>query len=247
MIAHRGASGYAPENTLAAFKLALDMGARFVELDVHQTKDGQIVVIHDDNLKKFARVKKKVAQMTVEEIAKVAIDGHWDKRYAHERIPTLEDVLTLIARRAVVDVEIKGSDNLYPGIEEKVLAILERKGYNGMSYISSFNIKRLERARELSSTMHLGYLMGVKPLAVVIKEMRDLRCDALLVSRRQANRTLIQKAHQRGFHVGVYTVNMKSQWDEMATRRVDAIFTDYPDILGLPEYQEPTLGLTNGE
>lgn len=247
LIAHRGASGYAPENTLSAFKLALDMGVRFVELDVHQTKDGQVVVIHDDNLKRFGGSGKKVLDLTYEEISKIAIKENFHRGYPHERVPTLEQVLTLVARRAVVNVEIKGPSAVYPGIEEKVLKLLERKGYNGMAYISSFDVNCLERVRASSADMHLGYLLGLTSIRTAISRMRDLRCDALVVSARQAQRGLIQKVHQRGYHVLVYTANTRQIWDRIAERHVDAIFTDYPDLLGMPEYEEPTLGLTNGE
>ncbi|MEK7287388.1 MAG: glycerophosphodiester phosphodiesterase family protein [Elusimicrobiota bacterium] len=247
LIAHRGASGYAPENTLAAFKLALDMGARFIELDVHQTKDGQVVVIHDDNLKRFGGVNKKINNLTLEEISKVSVKEPFDRGYPRERVPTLDQVLTLVARRAVVNVEIKASSEAYPAIEEKVLSLLERKGYNGMSYISSFDFKCLVQVRALCAEMYLGYLLGLTSLKTAMKQMRDIRCDALVVSAAQASRSLIQRAHQRGFHVLVYTVNARATWDGLAARRVDAIFTDYPDLLGMPEYEEPTLGLTNGE
>ncbi|MBI4368714.1 MAG: hypothetical protein HY547_00640 [Elusimicrobia bacterium] len=247
LIAHRGASGYAPENTLSAFKLALDMGARFIELDVNQSKDGQVVVIHDDNLKRAAGVKKKIVDLTREEISNYPLKKLANGHYPPERVPTLEEVLTLISRRAVVDVEIKGGNSGYTGIEEKVLGLLERKGYNGMSTVSSFNHECLRRVRELSPAMHLIYLLGLKPLKIAIGEMRESHCEALGVSVSQISRSVIQLAHQRGLHVCVYTVNKRPMWEKLSLMRVDAIFTDFPDLLGMPEYEEPTLGLTNGE
>ncbi|MBI4062816.1 MAG: glycerophosphodiester phosphodiesterase [Elusimicrobia bacterium] len=246
LIAHRGASGYAPENTLTAFKLALDMGARFIELDVQQTKDGHIVVCHDADLSRVAKVRKTIGQMTLEDLAKISIVlNHRKGRKIQEKIPTLEEVLTLISRKAVVNVEIKTGPSALT--QEKVLGILERKGYNGMSYISSADPKCLRQVRALSSNAYLGYILAAKSLRLAIKEMRELRCDALVVSAFQATRSLIGRAHQRGFHVCVYTINSKSAWDKLAQRRVDAMFTDYPDLVGLPEFEAPTLGLTSGE
>lgn len=247
LIAHRGASAYAPENTLAAFKLALDMGVRYIELDVHQTRDGQVVVAHDGNLSRFSKTKKKIHELNFEDLCRYSAGAWFDKRYRGEHIPRLEEVLTLIARRAVVGVDIKGNHGEYPGIEEKVLDILEKRGYNGMSYISTHHIPYLEQVRKLEPTMLIGYhhIGGNVTEGVCIA--REMHCDALVVPIGKVTKSLVLKAHQRSLHLCVYTANKKSSWEHLAALHVDAIFTDYPDLLGIPEFEQPTLGLTNGE
>ena len=114
-----------------------------------------------------------------------------------------------------------------------------------MSYISTDSIERLRFIRQQAPTVALGYLFDGKDLKETIRIMRDLHCEALVVPVSAVNKTLIHKAHQRSLHVCVYTVNNKKSWEELAAQRVDAMFTDYPDLLGMPEYEQPTLGLTN--
>lgn len=247
LIAHRGASAYAPENSLTAFKLAIDMGVRFIEFDVHQTKDGRLVVAHDEDLGRALGIRKKIAEVTLEEIQKHYLRLPKAKEAPHEKIPTLEEVLTLISRRAVVDVELKGSPKDYPGIEEKAIEILESKGYSGMCFISSFNYDTLVRCRKASASMPLALILGLKRLNKVFEEMKAVGIETLVCSTHQLSSPLVAKAHQRGLLVGVYTANKKKQWLRLARSRVDAIFTDYPDLLGIPEFEVSSLGLTNGD
>jgi glycerophosphoryl diester phosphodiesterase len=107
VIAHRGASAYAPENTLASFAKSIELEADWFELDVQLTKDGQVVVIHDGNLERVAGVKKSVAEMTLEEIKQVDVGSRFSKEFAGERIPTFDEALALMKNRTGVYVELK--------------------------------------------------------------------------------------------------------------------------------------------
>lgn len=247
LIAHRGASGYAPENTLIAFKMAIDMGVRFIEFDVHQTRDGRPVVIHDEDLKRSIGLRRKVHELTFDELRKHPIKLPHAQSFPPEFIPSLEEALDLVARRAVIDVEIKGGPQEYPGIEEKTIGILEKKGYLGMSYISSFSLKKLLRARELSPVVPLAYILGGVTATKAFEVLRAINGGMLVCSLRQVGQEIVHRAHGRGLYVGVYTVNKEKVFDKMAKLKVDAIFTDYPDLCGIPEFEALSVGLTDGD
>ncbi|MFC1521919.1 glycerophosphodiester phosphodiesterase [Elusimicrobiota bacterium] len=245
IIAHRGASGYTCENTLIAFKMALDMGCRFIELDVHQTKDGHVVISHNDKIRIKKLGLRSIGSLTLEDIKGSAVVSSLK---SDEEIPTLGEALNLIARRAVVNVEIKGQGINYPGIEEKVADLLEKKGYGGMSYISSFNYSALKRLREVSPDAYIGYVVSsVSKPQVLWEDAKKINCGALIVSRRIINKSFVKAAHDRNFHVCTYTINKRSEFDEVKKMGVDAVFTDYPDIKGIPEFEAHTVGLTSGD
>ena len=126
--AHRGASGYAPENTMRAFEAAADMHAHGVELDVQLTRDGQVVVIHDETIDRVCGVHGVVAEMTFDELLRFPVinakgaDGT-------DTIPLLQNVLALLKKRGLkLNIELKNSDNLYPGMEEKCIRLVEEAG-----------------------------------------------------------------------------------------------------------------------
>ena len=116
VIAHRGASGHAPENTMASFRRALEMGAKAIELDVHQTLDHHLVVAHDDDLKRCGRDKRRLKALHWEEAADVDVGTWFDKCFAAERLPRLEDVYDLLPSSVELHVEIKHGSRVYPGI-----------------------------------------------------------------------------------------------------------------------------------
>ena len=139
VLAHRGASGHAPENTLEAFRLAMEMGADGFELDVHVSKDGELIVIHDENVKRTTNGEGLIKDMTLAEIK--ALDAcKGMEAYRGAKIPTLREVYELIRDTDhIVNVEIKTDDIFYPQIEEKCLALEAEMGMKGRIVYSSFN------------------------------------------------------------------------------------------------------------
>src|SRR6266850_7844739 len=125
IIAHRGASGDAPENTMAAFRLAMDSGADMIELDLHLSKDSALVVCHDSKLNRTARIKKTIKQLTLKELKKLDVGSWFHPRFSGETIPTLEEVLKLTVNRIALNIEIKQGSSLYPGIEKQLIELLE--------------------------------------------------------------------------------------------------------------------------
>ena len=155
---HRGASGYAPENTLEAFRLALEMGADGFELDVHLTKDGHLVVIHDETVDRTTDGTGEVRNMTLAELK--ALDAcKGMEAYRGAKIPTLREVYELIRDTDhIVNVEIKTDDIFYPQIEEKCLALEAEMGMKGRIVYSSFNHYTIARLRQLDPEAQLGLL-----------------------------------------------------------------------------------------
>ena len=156
--AHRGASAYAPENTLEAYRMALEMGADGVELDVHLSKDGELMVIHDIGLERTTDGHGRVCDYTLKELKKLdACNGM--QTYRGVRIPTLREVYELLGPAgAMVNAEIKTTDCFYPGIEEKLLELEKEMGMAGRIIYSSFNHYTIANLRQLDSDVKLGLL-----------------------------------------------------------------------------------------
>ena len=233
VIAHRGASGHAPENTMAAFRRALEMGAKALEFDVHQTLDHELVVAHDDDLKRCGGGdKRRLKAMHWEgEAADVDVGSWFDERFAGERMPRLADVYDLAPSRVELHLEIKHGSGVYPGIEERVVDFLHhRRGALRRTLVSSFDHAALYSVRSLDAKVRLGYLLGLTTLTSAFREMGDLAAESLNLSLRQTTARAVKAAHDRGHKVLVYTVNTPADRDRLSRMGVDGIFCNYPEL-----------------
>ncbi len=224
VLAHRGARQEAPENTLEAFALALAQGADGVELDVHRTADGGLVVHHD-------------ADAT--EVGVLAMRMLGDVRAARPDIPTLDEVLDVCAG-SLVNVEIKNSPgdadyDAADGAAELVVASLERRGSADDVLVSSFNLATIDRVRALSPTVATGFLtmFGFDPLEAldvcVANGHGALHPFVLMLADEMAER-VCERAHELGLQVNVWTVNDLTEMQRLAAAGVDAIVTDTPSV-----------------
>ncbi len=230
LIAHRGYSGKAPENTMAAFRMALAAGAKALELDVHQTKDGRLAVLHDWNLKRVAGKRRRVAAMTWSELGAVDVGGWFSSRFHGERVPLLEEVLDLARGRAQVHVELKAGSGKYPGIEERAARILDERGAWNWAMVSSFDHAALKRIRKISPKARIGYLLGPAFFPKAWRETAVLRAESLNISVRQATARSVRSAHERGLKVFVYTVNDAKTLSRMRRLGVDGVYTNFPEM-----------------
>lgn len=230
LIAHRGSSGHAPENTLASFRLALEQGAKAVELDVHQSKDHELVVIHDEDLKRVGRRKDRVGDLTAAELSRCDVGSWFDGRFAAEGVPTLEAVYDAVDGRAQIHVEIKRGSSLYPGIEERVVELIRRRRAWDRTVVSSFDHKALYMVRSLDERVRLGYLLGLTPLPKAWTEMKELKAESLNLSQRQTNARRLRACHQRGLRMRVYTVNTERELARLSKLGVDGVFTNFPEL-----------------
>jgi glycerophosphoryl diester phosphodiesterase len=231
VIAHRGASAFAPENTLSAFKRALEMGAKAIEFDVHQTSDGELVVIHDPILKRLAGKSWRIKDIPWQKLSTVDVGRWFSADFAGEKVPRLEEVFDLVGDRAELHIEIKSGSSVYPGIEQRVVEAVNRRGLAGQSVLSSFDHRALHRLRALDKKLSLGYLLGWKAMLDAFKEMALLDCETFNISVSQATKIKVRESHSRGFRVLVYTVTTPQQVSKLKVLGVDGIFANDPAIL----------------
>ncbi|MDD2805239.1 MAG: glycerophosphodiester phosphodiesterase family protein [Elusimicrobiales bacterium] len=237
IISHRGASAYAPENTLKAFKLAVEMGSRDFEFDVHQTRDGELVVHHDYSLEHTAGRPVKIADCTYEELKKFNVAWHYRADRRPQHVPLLAEVIDLIGPHADwLNFEVKNDGNVYPGIEKKLLDFIKhRAGLLEKSVISSFDHGTLKRLRALSHTVKLAYLghgLSTVLLLPALRKARSVGAVNFHLALRIAFKINISRIRKAGFNACVYTVNTKKDAKRMQAIGVDGIFTNHPDILG---------------
>jgi glycerophosphoryl diester phosphodiesterase len=224
VIAHRGASGHRPENTLPAYELALEQGADMIEIDLHRTRDAAVVVSHDEDLAGLGG-KGEIAEASLAEVRSLdAGEG--------ERVPTLDEVLDRFGRRIPFNLEIKrGTKAEYPGIEAAVLAALERRGLLERTLFSSFYDPVLQRLRALSPRVRTGLLISRRFPDRALERARALGAEALHPERRLATKELVEAAHGEGLAVHVYTVDDPAEMARLLALGVDGIFTNFPDRL----------------
>ncbi len=233
LIAHRGASAYAPENTLAAFRLALEMGAKAMEFDVHQTRDHELVVIHDADLRRVARRRAKVADLTWRELFALDVGSWFDPAFAAERVPRLQDVFDLAGSEVELHIELKNGSSVYPGIEERVVDLIQRRRAWRRCVVSSFDHAALYAARSLDERLRLGYLLGLTGMRAAYREMAELKAESLNISSRQADRHRVREARNRGYKVLVYTVNASRDLARLDKMGVDGVFSNHPELMSL--------------
>ncbi len=224
VVAHRGASAAAPENTLAAVQLAIDSGAHWVEIDVQETADGRIVVIHDSDLKKVGGSALNVRRSTLEQLRTVDIGSWFGPEFADQRIPTLEEVLLLSKDRIRVNIELK----YYGGevaLEQRVIDIVEQTGMAGQVVAMSLSYQGVQNLRRLRPDWTVGLLSSV-----AIGQLAALDVDFLALNGRAATRRLIRQAHKHGKQVMVWTVNDAVAMASAIGRGADALITDEPEL-----------------
>jgi glycerophosphoryl diester phosphodiesterase len=221
IVGHRGASGHAPENTLASFALAAEMGADMVECDVHLSADGIPVVIHDDALERTTDGRGPVTAHTLAQL-KTLDAGRG------ERIPTLDELLAWCRDRVPLSIEIKNGPIYHQGLPDQVVELLRKHRMVERATVISFDHFALRRAKELEPRLAVGTLFAARPIdgpAIA----RAAGADALLPHWAFATREVVEPAHAAGLAVSVWTVNEESALRAVVEAGVDAIATDYPD------------------
>jgi len=235
VISHRGASGYAPENTISAFNKALEMKATNFEFDVHRTKDGILVVHHDYHFKRTAGIELEIKDLTYEEIKKINVAKHFDSSIT-ERVPTLDEVIEIIGEKAdFINIEVKNDNNVYSNIERDLIDFLnKRKNIFPKIMVSSFDFDTLKRIRGISPEIRIGYLgRKLKTIALLpsINEARSINCENFHLSRKIAFKFNLKILMAMDFNIGIFTVNEKAEALKFQNMGVWGIFSNYPDIL----------------
>lgn len=232
-IAHRGASGHAPENTMAAFRRAVELGAHFIETDLQITRDAQVVAIHDSTLDRTTNAKGQVHLRTLEEIRALDagswFDGRGARSFSGEHVPTLAEILAFAKEHDLIFyLEIKSGPAW--GVEHAVVAALRDLNASARVVILSFDPASLDAVRRLDATMMMGYLCE-HPSTDLVE--RTVRAGARqLVARGDLiTSAVVDKAHHAGLQVVAWTVNEPDQMRHLIGTGLDGIITDYPDRL----------------
>ena len=229
--AHRGASAIYPENTILAFKKAIEINSDGIELDVHKSKDNKLVVIHDEDIRRTYDGEGLVQNFTLEELKRFKNKSKDYSENIECRIPTLEEVLKLIKdTRIILNIELKTDEIHYFNIEEDVLNLINKYGIKNRVIISSFNHESLKICRSLDSEIKLGVLYD-KKIENVISYAKDLKANAIHPDVTLVNKELIEEAHRNNVKVNTYTVDCKEIMKNLYSLGVDGVFTNKPDLL----------------
>ena len=227
-VAHRGASGDFPENTRLAFEEAIEAEADMIEMDCQLTRDGHIVVFHDERLKRTAGVSGNLRSKSLEQLKQLDV-GRWKKKsFRGERVLTLEEVLAIIVGKVDLCLDIKQFNGSQPGIEIKLLFILSHYDYLDQTIFSSFNYQSLDRVRDFAPEARIGviYATGIKEDPFVAAER--LRASSIHVQKEVATRDFLDRAWEAGLDVHVWTVNNVHEIEKFASLGVQGIVSDYP-------------------
>ncbi|MFQ5416439.1 MAG: glycerophosphodiester phosphodiesterase [Myxococcota bacterium] len=224
VIAHRGASGTLPENTLPAYALAVDQRADMIEIDLHRTRDGALVVAHDEDLSGLGG-DGEIADATLAEVQGLDAGGG-------ERVPTLDAVLDSFGGRIPFNLELKrGAESEYPGLERAALEAVEVRGLRAGTLFSCFYDPVLERLRALSPEARIALLLSPRLAGHAVERARALGAEAINPSLRLVSRELVEAAHAADLAVYVYTVDDERDMRRLLALGVDGLFTNFPGRL----------------
>ncbi|MBK9122772.1 MAG: glycerophosphodiester phosphodiesterase [Chloroflexi bacterium] len=224
---HRGASGYASENTMESFGLALDQGAHGIEFDVHLTADGVPVVIHDFDVHTTTDGQGKVADLTLEQVQALNASGPKWPAHAPVQVPTLDQVLSAFAGKLIFNIEVKADT---ADIEHKVADLVDRYGVGDAVVVSSFNPVVLRRFSAAYPTTRIGYLyMDGEPYTQLAQMMTGVPIYARHPYHQMIDAAYMRIARQYGYKVNTWTVNDPERARELRDLEVDVVMTDYPD------------------
>ncbi|MEQ8625502.1 MAG: glycerophosphodiester phosphodiesterase family protein [Vicingaceae bacterium] len=241
IIAHRGASGLAPENTLAAFAKAIELGVDRIEMDLRQTIDGEVVVLHDKTINRTSNGWGSVRKLSLKKCKSYSAGSWFHHDFSAERIPTFREVLELVNGRATLLLEIKNGSPYHHGIEKNIIDLVNEFDAHEWCIVQSFNDRILKNFRELpdlhSNIQKLfAAFIPVAPFyggsRFSYKRVRRYDfADEININYKYVNPRVVRKMHQMGKKVNVWTVNQPENLKKYMEIGVDGIITDYPDRL----------------
>ncbi|RJE87824.1 glycerophosphodiester phosphodiesterase [Paenibacillus sp. 1011MAR3C5] len=229
--AHRGASAYCPENTIAAFRHAIELGATGIETDVQRTKDGRLVLIHDESLKRTAGDPRLVKDVEYGELAGLDAGSWFSASFAEERVPLLEELLELAKNtELILNLELKNGVVPYEGIEAEVISMVQAYGMSERILISSFNHYSLVQCKKIAPGIKTGILY-MEGLYQPWEYAKSIQADALHAYKFAVLPQWVQEAAGHGIAYHPFTVNEENELERLVGFGVSGIITDYPDRL----------------
>ncbi len=228
VIAHKGASGDAPENTIAAFDLAVEQGADVVELDVHMTADGHPVVIHDGTVGRTTNGSGQVRTKTLAELKELDAGSWFGSRFTGERIPTLDEVVVWARGKMTLAIELKNTPHRYRGIEASATGVLERRGALADHEVLSFDHQCVQRIKAREPVVFTGVCYNADPVdhpalaqAAEATALHPMFCHV--------RSEVVRNAHAAGLLVFPWVVDEDQDIRDMVLLGVDGITTNYPE------------------
>ncbi len=239
IIAHRGAPTFAPENTLPAIRKAVEIGVHMIEIDLHQTKDNHIVVIHDENVRKTTDGRGYVRDMMLEEIKQLDAGRWFSEEYAGTRVPTLEEVFAVMDDTTKLLLEIKKGSPYYPGMEQRVIDLVYKHNFQDRVLMKSFDDGPLEYFRRYapeipvckSFAYRIPFLRLIIERGLNVGSVFNYDVNFLHSHRFTTSRRFVRRANEEGFKIYVWDVHTQKKMRHYIDMGVDAIETDYPHLL----------------
>ncbi len=228
-IAHRGASGQAPENTLAAFSKALEIGADAIELDLHRTRDGHLVVIHNGIVDRTTGNRGIVADMSLKELKSLDAGFQFHPDFSDQQIPTFQEVIELVKGKAKICAELK-----VKGLEEDVVQTIEQNNIKDEIIVISFLHQSLNKVKQLDAQISTGMLVGIKKVTrapLLVRKAREISADVVMLPWSFTTAELVEGVHKEGLFITVWTVDEPSEMNRLIKIGVDGIATNYPERL----------------
>ena len=226
---HRGFSGNYPENTLLAFSKAIEAGCDGIELDVHLTKDGEVVVIHDETVDRTTDGTGFVADYTLKELKSFDASFKFKGQYGINPIPTLREYFDLVKdTKIITNIELKTGINTYPGIEKKTLEIIDEYGLRDRIIISSFNHYSVLRMKELAPDMEYGFLTE-SWIVDFADYTKKLDCEYVHPIFKAVTDEFAAECKAAGIGINTWTVNEESDIRRLIGLDVHAVIGNYPD------------------
>jgi glycerophosphoryl diester phosphodiesterase len=229
VIAHRGASGHAPENTLAAFERAIELGAGFIETDLHLTRDLQFIAIHDDMFERTTNGRGTVHDHALVEVRQFDAGQWFDRQFRGQRIPTLDEILAFGRRHDVVFYLDLKYDAAW-GMHHALVAALRNAESTPRTVVISSDPGTLLALRKIDSSIMMGLIVNEKRPDVA-KESLDVGARQICPRSTLVTPDLVEQAHKSDLHVIAWTVNSAEEMRAMIAAGVDGMMTNFPDRL----------------
>lgn len=230
--AHRGFSGKYPENTLLAFEKAIEVGCEGIEFDVHFSKDGELVIIHDEQIDRTSNQTGFVKDLTYEELCEVDFSYKFGDQYGFQRIPTLREYMELVKDKDIItNIELKTGIFEYPGIEQAVYDLIRAYDLRERVVISSFNHFSVQRMKQLDPGITCGFLSETWILNTGEYVAKNgVECFHPIY--RMLNPQITKDLKEHGIQINTWTINEEEDIEEMIRLEVDGIIGNYPDRVG---------------
>lgn len=231
-IAHRGFSGAYPENTMLAFKKAIDAGCDGIETDVHMTKDGTMVLCHDEKLDRTTNSQGFIKDYTFHELCKVDAGIKFDEKFKNETIPTIDEFLSYVKdKNLVINLELKNNIVHYEGLEEQIIKKIYHYNMRENIILSSFDHNSMVKIKEIDNTIKTGLLYGAT-LYKAQDYAKIANADALHpFFPAVMDKEIVENIKKAGLLINAYTVNDKNDMQSLINLGIDGIITNYPDKL----------------